>query len=216
MKTVLKALSRIISHTAIAFTLSVIFFWVFMSENSNQNALEYEVITMLLKFASVYGFTSLIGMIPKIPQILKTFLHFVINAVSFVIFFEIFTRISHKATAFVVMTLFVIAYAVVTAILLVLNKIADRKKYHAIMKHTLEKCENLRLVQAEIVDISAPDGVVKSVTTSLGQVWECSCAIICTGTYLESDIFVGDSVIHSGPDGFLPAFVANFDTPRTE
>ena len=82
---------------------------------------------------------------------------------------------------------------------------ADRKKYHAIMKHTLEKCENLRLVQAEIVDISAPDGVVKSVTTSLGQVWECSCAIICTGTYLESDIFVGDSVIHSGPDGFLPA-----------
>ena len=82
---------------------------------------------------------------------------------------------------------------------------ADRKKYHQIMKHTLEKCENLRLVQAEIVDISAPDGVVKSVTTSLGQVWECSCAIICTGTYLESDIFVGDSIIHSGPDGFLPA-----------
>ena len=82
---------------------------------------------------------------------------------------------------------------------------ADRKKYHQIMKHTLEKCENLRLVQAEIVEISAPDGVVKSVTTSLGQVWECSCAIICTGTYLESDIFVGDSIIHSGPDGFLPA-----------
>lgn len=82
---------------------------------------------------------------------------------------------------------------------------ADRKKYHQIMKHTLEKCENLRLVQAEVVDISAPDGVVKSVTTSLGQVWECSCAIICTGTYLESDIFVGDSIIHSGPDGFLPA-----------
>ena len=82
---------------------------------------------------------------------------------------------------------------------------ADRKKYHRIMKHTLELCDNLRLVQAEIVDIGVEDGKVSSVTTSLGQVWECSCAIICTGTYLESDIFVGDSIIHSGPDGFLPA-----------
>ncbi len=82
---------------------------------------------------------------------------------------------------------------------------ADRKKYQAIMKHTLELCENLRLVQAEIVDISVEDGRVRSVTTSLGQVWECEAAIISTGTYLESDIFVGDSVISSGPDGFLPA-----------
>ena len=82
---------------------------------------------------------------------------------------------------------------------------ADRMKYHSIMKHTLELCDNLRLVQAEIVDIGVEDGKVKSVTTSLGQVFECECAIICTGTYLESDIFVGDKIIHSGPDGFLPA-----------
>ena len=59
---------------------------------------------------------------------------------------------------------------------------ADRKKYHAIMKHTLELCDNLRLVQAEIVDVGVENGAVKSVTTSLGQVWECNCAIICTGT----------------------------------
>ena len=82
---------------------------------------------------------------------------------------------------------------------------ADRKKYQAIMKHTLELCDNLRLVQAEIVDINVDNGAVKSVVTSLGQVWECEAAIVCTGTYLESDIFVGDSVISSGPDGFLPA-----------
>ena len=82
---------------------------------------------------------------------------------------------------------------------------ADRKKYQAIMKHTLELCDNLRLVQAEIVDVGVLDGRVVSVTTSLGQVWECEAAIISTGTYLESDIFVGDSIIHSGPDGFLPA-----------
>ncbi len=82
---------------------------------------------------------------------------------------------------------------------------ADRMKYHSIMKHVLEKTDNLRLVQAEIVDIGVESGKVKNVTTSLGQIWECECAIICTGTYLESTIFVGDSMLASGPDGFLPA-----------
>ena len=31
---------------------------------------------------------------------------------------------------------------------------ADRRKYQRIMKHTLEKTENLRLIQAEVVDFS--------------------------------------------------------------
>ncbi len=80
---------------------------------------------------------------------------------------------------------------------------ADRKRYHIIMKETLEKTQNLRLVQAEIVDIGVRDGHVCSVTTKLGEVWECEAAIICSGTYLESRIFVGDVNYESGPDGFL-------------
>lgn len=82
---------------------------------------------------------------------------------------------------------------------------ADRKKYHILMKHILEQTDNLRLIQAEIVDIDTEGGRVNSVTTSLGQVYECECAIICTGTYLDSTIFVGDKTLASGPDGFLPA-----------
>ena len=80
---------------------------------------------------------------------------------------------------------------------------ADRKKYQSIMKHTLETTKNLRLVQAEIVDIGVSDGKVCSVTTKLGEVWECKAAVICTGTYLESRIFIGDVNYESGPDGFL-------------
>ena len=80
---------------------------------------------------------------------------------------------------------------------------ADRKEYQKIMKSTLERTKNLRLIQAEIVDISVRDGRVCSVTTKLGEVWECKAAVICTGTYLESRIFVGDSNYESGPDGFL-------------
>ncbi len=82
---------------------------------------------------------------------------------------------------------------------------ADRKEYQKIIKHVLEKSSNLRLVQAEIVDISIEDSKVRSVTTSLGEIWECEAAIICTGTYLESKIFVGDVNYDAGPDGMLAA-----------
>ena len=80
---------------------------------------------------------------------------------------------------------------------------ADRKEYTRIMKETLEKTPNLRVIQAEIVDIGVEGGRVCSVTTKLGEVWSCSAAIICTGTYLESRIFGGDINYTSGPDGFL-------------
>lgn len=80
---------------------------------------------------------------------------------------------------------------------------ADRKKYQAIMKHTLETTPNLRVVQAEIVDIGVEDGRLTSVTTKFGEVWECRAAVICSGTYLDSRIFVGNVNYESGPDGFL-------------
>ena len=80
---------------------------------------------------------------------------------------------------------------------------ADRKKYQTIMKQTLEATPNLRLVQAEIVEIGVEDGRVTFVKTKLGEVWHCKAAIICSGTYLDSRIFVGDVNYESGPDGFL-------------
>ena len=82
---------------------------------------------------------------------------------------------------------------------------ADRKRYHSIMKQTLEGTPNLRIVQAEIVDIGVENGRVCSVTTKLGEVWLCKCAVICSGTYLDSRIFIGDVNYQSGPDGFLAA-----------
>ena len=80
---------------------------------------------------------------------------------------------------------------------------ADRKKYQAIMKNTLEKTKNLRIIQAEIVSVEVENGAICSVTTRLGEVWNCRAAIICTGTYLDSRIFIGDVNYASGPDGFL-------------
>ena len=86
---------------------------------------------------------------------------------------------------------------------------ADRLRYHALMKHTLETQKNLRLLQAEVVDIyeKTVDGKAKitGFRTRLGEEWSCGCIILATGTYLCGKVFVGDASYPSGPDGFLPA-----------
>lgn len=85
----------------------------------------------------------------------------------------------------------------------------DRNKYKSIMKATLEKTENLRLVQAEIVDILTEEIEgevrVKGVKTHLDEIWGADAVIIATGTFLDSQIFVGDKVYSAGPDGMMPA-----------
>lgn len=82
---------------------------------------------------------------------------------------------------------------------------ADRKKYQNEMKHTLEKQENLYIKQAEITDIEIENGKVKSVTTNIGAIYNVKCVILCTGTYLEGKIYIGDISYESGPDGVFPS-----------
>ena len=82
---------------------------------------------------------------------------------------------------------------------------ADRKKYQAEMKHTLEKQENLEIKQAEIVDITLEKGKVKSVKTDVGAIYNVKAIIVATGTYLKGKIFIGDYTKESGPDGVFPA-----------
>ena len=82
---------------------------------------------------------------------------------------------------------------------------ADRMLYHSIMKQTLENTENLQVIQGEIVDIDVRDGKVCGVTTKLGAYYETKAAVICSGTYLEGRVIVGDTAYSSGPDGMLPS-----------
>ena len=87
---------------------------------------------------------------------------------------------------------------------------ADRNAYKSIMKRTIENEKNLRLIQAEAVEIltePCENGAlrVKGVKTHLGEIWECKRVIIAAGTFLESQIFVGDKVYSAGPDGMMPA-----------
>ncbi len=78
---------------------------------------------------------------------------------------------------------------------------ADRREYQKLMKGVLEREENLRLVQAEIVEIRTENGAVSAVVTKSGAVWFCRACVVCTGTYLRGRTVVGDVTEDSGPDG---------------
>ena len=78
---------------------------------------------------------------------------------------------------------------------------ADRRYYQQFMKHTLEKQENLQLKQAQIVEVLTENGAVTGVKTQLGGIYGAKAVIICTGTFLDSTIIIGESVQPSGPDG---------------
>ena len=82
---------------------------------------------------------------------------------------------------------------------------ADRKKYQAEMKHTLEKQENLEVKQGEIVDIIVENGKVKAVKTDVGAIYEVKTIVVATGTYLKSKIYIGEYSKESGPDGVSAA-----------
>ena len=82
---------------------------------------------------------------------------------------------------------------------------ADRRRYQEVMKHTLETQDNLRIKQAEVIDVGVEAGRVVSVTTHTGAVFTCRSAIVATGTYLNGRTIMGDVVRVSGPDGVAAA-----------
>ena len=82
---------------------------------------------------------------------------------------------------------------------------ADRREYQKYMKHTLELQENLELKQAQIVEILTENGAVSGLRTQLGAEYAAKAVVIATGTYLDSTVITGESVIPSGPDGMHPS-----------
>ena len=78
---------------------------------------------------------------------------------------------------------------------------ADRQRYKMYMKRTLEQQEHLELKQAQIVDIQVENGHVRGVVTQLGTSYAARAVVVATGTYLDSTVITGESVVSSGPDG---------------
>lgn len=82
---------------------------------------------------------------------------------------------------------------------------ADKVKYQAEMKHTLEKTPNLRVYQGEIAEILMEDDKVSAVITAAGAIFRCKAVVLCMGTYMQGRCLHGDVIIPSGPNNLMPA-----------
>jgi len=85
-----------------------------------------------------------------------------------------------------------------------LRQQSDRRAYHHAMKISCENTKNLRLIQAEICSVEKGESGYL-VTTRFGAQYEAKCVVLCAGTYLNSNIVVGDVSYSAGPDNFYPA-----------
>lgn len=84
---------------------------------------------------------------------------------------------------------------------------ADKKAYHTEMKKVLEDEPNLHLRQGEVVDILIEDDQVVGVKTRTGGIYKGKSVVVCTGTYLNGKIHIGEVEISSGPDGMAPSLM---------
>ena len=82
---------------------------------------------------------------------------------------------------------------------------ADRREYQKIMKHTLERQENLWVKQGEVIRLLTEDGRVTGVQTDTGAIYRVQAAILCSGTYLGGKTIIGQVAKWSGPDGMFGA-----------
>ncbi|MCD8144837.1 MAG: tRNA uridine-5-carboxymethylaminomethyl(34) synthesis enzyme MnmG [Oscillospiraceae bacterium] len=82
---------------------------------------------------------------------------------------------------------------------------SDRRRYQEVMKHTLERQENLFLKQAEVTEILTENRAVTGVLTGNGAMYQVKAVVLATGTYLGGATIVGDVVRQSGPDGLQAA-----------
>ena len=82
---------------------------------------------------------------------------------------------------------------------------ADKKLYHDEMKKTLENEDNLDIFEQEVDKINYENGKIVSCETVQGAIYDTKALIICTGTYLNGKILIGDYEKVSGPHGLSAA-----------
>lgn len=82
---------------------------------------------------------------------------------------------------------------------------SDKGAYHRYMKNVVENTENLDLKQVQVMDIIVEDGKCVGITTELDEEYRAKAVILCTGTYLDSMIIIGDTMYSGGPNGMCPS-----------
>lgn len=81
----------------------------------------------------------------------------------------------------------------------------DRKVYANNMKKTVEKQENLDIIQDIVTKILTENKVIKGIETKNGLIFKTKKLILSTGTFLNGLLYVGDKILEGGRMGELSA-----------
>lgn len=81
----------------------------------------------------------------------------------------------------------------------------DKPLYQELMRRKLEHTQNLALRQGEVTELLIKDNAVQGCITALGAVFLAQQVIICSGTYLNGKITIGEYKSSSGPIGYPPS-----------
>ena len=81
----------------------------------------------------------------------------------------------------------------------------DKIEYPAYIKEVAFNTEHLHIEEAMVVSLLHDDSHVFGVVTNKGEEIKSKAVILTTGTYMESKIFRGKTVLEEGPDGEAPS-----------
>lgn len=81
----------------------------------------------------------------------------------------------------------------------------DKALYQRLMRHTLEAQPGLDIRQGEVSRLFITNGQVQGCVCLSGAAFAAENIIICSGTYLNGRVIIGDIAYSSGPVGYPPA-----------
>ena len=81
----------------------------------------------------------------------------------------------------------------------------DKKQYRLKMREILEKESNLRIIQAEVAQLSISDGRVRGVDLRDGRHLAADAVVVTTGTFLNGLAHVGEQQFTCGRSGEAPS-----------
>ncbi len=76
----------------------------------------------------------------------------------------------------------------------------DRNAYHLYAKHTLESQDNLTILQDEVDSLIVENATIKGLHLKSEYCLYANSVVIACGTFLNSEIFIGNTSYSSGPD----------------
>ena len=82
---------------------------------------------------------------------------------------------------------------------------ADKNRYSEEMKHTLERTPNLKVRQAEVIEVLTENNTVTGVVTAAGAIFRAKTVVLAMGTYMKARCLHGETIEYCGPNGLKAA-----------